>query len=62
MLESHRNEIQFMLLISDGSIDDSALSSDGEPSGASSVVVVEVALLLFFLEEKSSGSFCSGIG
>ena len=51
-----------MLLISDGSIDDSDLSSDSEPSDTSSVVVIEVALLLFFLDEKSTGVFCSGIG
>lgn len=51
-----------MLLISDGSTDDSDLSSGSESSGTSSVVVNEVALLLFFLDEKFAGVFCSGIG
>lgn len=60
--ESYWSETQSMLLISDGSIDDSDLSSGSEPSDTSSVVVIEVALLLFFLDEKSAGVFCSGIG
>lgn len=37
-----------MLLISDGSSDDSDLSSDGRFSGASSVVVVEVVIFVVF--------------
>jgi hypothetical protein len=48
MLELAQNEIRSMLLISDGSSDDSDLSSDGRFSGASSVVVVEVVIFVVF--------------